>query len=58
MVGWLHLSEDELVRQSVEFVEQGFKGIKIKVGRDSLHEDVERIFAVRKAIGQGTLPHD
>ena len=26
--GWLHLSEEELVRQSVEFVEQGFKGIK------------------------------
>ncbi len=50
--GWLHLSEDELVRQSVEFVEQGFKGIKIKVGRDSLYEDVARIFAVRKAIGQ------
>ncbi|CAI8035107.1 3,6-anhydro-alpha-L-galactonate cycloisomerase [Geodia barretti] len=39
-------------RQSVEFVEQGFKGIKIKVGRDSLYEDVARVFAVRKAIGQ------
>ena len=50
--GWLHLTEDELVRQSVDYVEQGYKGIKIKVGRDSLYEDIARIFAVRKAIGQ------
>ncbi|MXV77921.1 mandelate racemase/muconate lactonizing enzyme family protein [Candidatus Poribacteria bacterium] len=50
--GWLHLTEDELVRQSVQYVEHGYKGIKIKVGRDNLHEDVSRIFAVRKAIGQ------
>ena len=50
--GWLHLTEDELVRQSVEFIEQGFKGIKIKVGRDSLHEDISRISVVRGAIGE------
>ncbi len=51
--GWLHLTQDELVRQSAEFVAQGFKGIKVKVGRDSLHEDVARIRAVRQAIGEG-----
>lgn len=50
--GWLHLTEAELVRQSVEFVAQGFKGIKMKVGRDSLLEDVARVHAVRKAIGE------
>jgi L-alanine-DL-glutamate epimerase-like enolase superfamily enzyme len=51
--GWLHLSEAELVSQSVKYVEQGFKGIKIKVGKDSLHEDVRRVQVVRKAIGEG-----
>ena len=50
--GWLHLTEDQLVKQSVNYIEQGYKGIKIKVGRDNLHEDIDRIFAVRKAIGQ------
>ncbi len=50
--GWLHLSEEALVRQSVTFVEAGFKGIKMKVGRDSLHEDVARVHAVRQAIGE------
>ena len=50
--GWLHLTENELVRQSVEFIEQGFKGVKIKVGRDNLYEDVSRLRSVRSAIGQ------
>lgn len=50
--GWLSLSLDKLVdncRRSVE--EQGFKGVKVKVGLPSAHEDIERVEAVRKAIG-------
>ena len=49
--GWLHLTQDELVEQSVKYIEQGYKGIKIKVGRDTLYEDVGRVFAVRNTIG-------
>jgi L-alanine-DL-glutamate epimerase-like enolase superfamily enzyme len=49
--GWLHLSESEIVEQSVGFLEQGFKAIKIKVGKPDPSEDVRRVKAVRKAIG-------
>ena len=50
--GWISLSEDQLVdncRRSVE--EQGFAGVKIKVGHPSAHRDIERVQAVRRAIG-------
>jgi L-alanine-DL-glutamate epimerase-like enolase superfamily enzyme len=49
--GWLNLSEKELVEQSVYFVEQGFKAIKIKVGKPDPNEDLRRVRVVRKAIG-------
>jgi L-alanine-DL-glutamate epimerase-like enolase superfamily enzyme len=51
--GWLHLSPDELVRQSVEAKEQGFKGAKVKVGKARLAEDLARLRAVRQAVGDG-----
>lgn len=51
--GWLHLSPDELVRQSVEAREQGFKGAKLKVGKPRLAEDLARLRAVRQAVGEG-----
>jgi L-alanine-DL-glutamate epimerase-like enolase superfamily enzyme len=50
--GWLSLSQTELVdncRRSVE--EQGFQGVKVKVGLPSVHEDIERVREVRRAIG-------
>ncbi len=52
--GWLSLSKEQLVdncRRSVE--EQGFHGVKVKVGLPSAHEDIERVQAVRRAIGPG-----
>jgi len=49
--GWLQLSEKEIVEQSVAFLEQGFKAVKIKVGKPDAAEDVRRVRAVRKAIG-------
>lgn len=51
--GWLHLSPDELVRQSVEAQAQGFKGAKVKVGKPRLAEDLARLRAVREAVGDG-----
>ncbi|MFO1328178.1 MAG: mandelate racemase/muconate lactonizing enzyme family protein [Rubrivivax sp.] len=51
--GWLHLSPDELVRQSVEARDLGFKGAKVKVGKPRLAEDLARLNAVRGAVGGG-----
>lgn len=51
--GWLNLSTQELVdgvRRQVE--EEGYDGVKIKVGSPEPHSDLERIEAIRKAIGK------
>ena len=49
--GWLHLSPDDLVRESVAAQQQGFKGAKVKVGKPRLAEDLARLNAVRAAVG-------
>jgi L-alanine-DL-glutamate epimerase-like enolase superfamily enzyme len=49
--GWLHLSADELVDQTLAAKAQGFKGAKIKIGRPHVSEDVARLSAVRAAVG-------
>ena len=41
----------ELVAEMEGYVEQGFKVVKMKVGAESQRNDVERIAAVRKALG-------
>ena len=47
----LHLSQDALVAQTRANLDKGFRAIKIKVGRDNLREDVERVAAVRALLG-------
>jgi L-alanine-DL-glutamate epimerase-like enolase superfamily enzyme len=50
--GWLSLTKTQLVdncRRCVE--EEGFDGVKVKVGLPSLDEDMERVEAVRQAVG-------
>ncbi len=47
----LQLGPDELVEQTRRNLSKGFRAIKIKVGRDRLSEDVERVKAVRECIG-------
>jgi L-alanine-DL-glutamate epimerase-like enolase superfamily enzyme len=51
--GWLHLSPQALVDQTLEAQAQGFKGAKIKIGRPHVSEDVARLSAVRDAVGPG-----
>ncbi|MBC8235531.1 mandelate racemase/muconate lactonizing enzyme family protein [bacterium] len=51
MVGWLNYSDEEVQRICVRAVEQGFRGVKIKVGYKTLAEDIKRVKVVRKAIG-------
>jgi hypothetical protein len=40
--GWLHLSPDDLVRESLLAQAAGFKGAKVKVGKPRLAEDLAR----------------
>lgn len=51
MVGWLNYSDDEVQKICKKAVEQGFKGVKIKVGFPNLREDIKRVKIVREAIG-------
>ena len=48
---WLGSSIDELVAEARAFVADGFRAIKMRLGRPRLEEDVERVRAVRAAIG-------
>src|SRR3954462_3276151 len=49
----LDLSVKDLLKQTDGNLAKGFRAIKTKVGRDLLHEDVERIGAMRKHLGDG-----
>ncbi|MEY9932169.1 L-alanine-DL-glutamate epimerase-like enolase superfamily enzyme [Catenulispora sp. GP43] len=51
--GWLHLSAGELVRGALASQAAGWPGVKLKVGKPRLEEDVERLRAVREAVGPG-----
>lgn len=45
------LSRDELVRSAVQAVEEGMDAVKIRVGRARPQEDLDRLRAVRQAVG-------
>lgn len=47
----LNFTVDELVKQNIGFVKQGFKAVKMKIGKRDPKEDLRRIKAVRDAIG-------
>jgi L-alanine-DL-glutamate epimerase-like enolase superfamily enzyme len=49
--GWLHIDKAELVEEALKAKERGFGGTKLKVGRPHVAEDVQRIAAVRSAVG-------
>jgi L-alanine-DL-glutamate epimerase-like enolase superfamily enzyme len=44
-------SIDELVADARDFIRRGFRGMKLRLGARSFVEDVERVRAVRNAIG-------
>jgi L-alanine-DL-glutamate epimerase-like enolase superfamily enzyme len=49
--GWLNLSIDVVIRDLVSLIDRGWRRVKIKVGTTDWREDVHRIRAVRRAIG-------
>lgn len=46
--------EEETVSRCRESVGSGFRTVKVKVGARPLDEDIERLRAVRRAVGEGT----
>jgi L-alanine-DL-glutamate epimerase-like enolase superfamily enzyme len=49
--GWLQLSTEELVSGALESKARGWPGVKLKVGKPRAGEDLERLRAVREAVG-------
>jgi hypothetical protein len=49
--GWLNFTPQELVDHATAAREKGFRGVKVKVGRPHVAEDVARLAAVRRALG-------
>src|ERR1700674_3475201 len=49
--GWLHLSIKELVDGALASKRQGWPGVKLKIGKPRPQEDLERLSAVREAVG-------
>jgi L-alanine-DL-glutamate epimerase-like enolase superfamily enzyme len=49
--GWLHHPLEQIVDEAVAAKAQHFRGAKFKVGKPSINEDVERLSAVRAAVG-------
>jgi len=49
--GWLHLSTEDLVKGALTSQQAGWSGVKLKVGKTRVGEDVERLLAVRESVG-------
>ncbi|HCH24085.1 MAG TPA: mandelate racemase [Oceanospirillaceae bacterium] len=48
---WLSQSIDELLMQADEFVQQGFRAMKVRVGNPNIDIDIERVRELRQALG-------
>ena len=48
---WVSMSIDELQAQARDFLAQGYHAMKMRLGKPSVKEDIERIAAVREVIG-------
>lgn len=51
MVGWSNYDDEKLYEVCAQAVDQGFRGVKIKVGAGSLDRDITRIEIARDAVG-------
>ena len=49
----LYFTLDDLLKQTDRNLEKGFRAIKMKVGRENTGEDIERVAAMRKHLGDG-----
>ena len=51
----LNLSKERLLDNVAGYLDNGFNGVKIKIGQSELNQDIERIEAVRGFIGSDVL---
>ena len=49
--GWLHIETEALVDDALAAKAKGFRGSKVKIGKPHGSEDLVRLMAVRKAVG-------
>ena len=49
----LQFTQEALLAQTEQFLAQGFRAIKMKVGRARLSEDLARVAAMRERLGAG-----
>lgn len=49
----LYFTLDDLLRQTDGNLDKGFRAIKMKVGRENTNEDIARVAAMRKHLGDG-----
>ncbi len=49
----MHLDGEPLLAQMRDLVSQGYRGVKMKVGRENPAEDVERVSGARRVLGPG-----
>lgn len=47
----LRFSTEDLVEEMQQYLDMGFRALKMKVGRQDWREDIRRVEAVRKAVG-------
>lgn len=51
----LNFSLDKLITSVQGYLEQGYNAVKIKIGKEDLIEDVERVAAIRQSIGDDII---
>jgi len=49
--GWLNWSRRRLIDCARASVDEGFRGVKLKIGSDHPRDDLDRVAAVREAVG-------
>jgi L-alanine-DL-glutamate epimerase-like enolase superfamily enzyme len=49
--GWISYTDEQLADEVARYIKRGFAGVKLKIGSPNEDRDVERVRAVRKAIG-------
>ena len=52
--GWFNMSVAEIVAAAEQYLAQGMRGIKMKVGHDDPQVDLARVREVRRALGEET----
>ncbi|PYZ92385.1 dipeptide epimerase [Salipaludibacillus keqinensis] len=46
-------SPDEMGEDAVQYIQDGFTVLKVKVGKDDIQKDIERIAEIRRRVGRG-----